>query len=666
MALTAVLSGRRPSHAHEPCEAEHDPPGHPPEGTDRVNSAWGIVFIFIPLIIGLTIPAKPLSASAVSNRGISSGAPLSAGGGSQAANISQSSDQRTILDWVKLFNYQSDLSNVLGQKADVIGFVYHDPRLSAGQFMVSRFAITCCVADAFAIGMVVESTDAEGLPDNSWIRVKGPVQSINLGGHKMALILADSIRPPRSPSSRTYSPRFQMNRLDLRAGSMILAVLLALVGVTAMGSQIGVQVHLTGPVTQDILQVGPKGPISFEFSRPVQEDRVSPVVSFDPPLPGKLTWDDFTHASFVPDEPLRPNVIYTVTVGKGVVGRSGEKIQNPISWRFELRDPLVIYLSGDLGAANLWTSGLAGNPPPRQITRAPGAIWDYAPAPNGEQIMYSMINSENGMDLWTVGRDGQGNHILLNCGPDQCSTISWCQNSQRIVYNRQGAGISPEAPLGAPRPWLLDTKTGETKPLYEDQQVIGYAPAWSPDCQKVASFDGINGGIQILDLQTKKNVFVPSISGMGGNWSPDSQSLYFTNVLENGTDFDEQVFKANADTGQTQRIFTSQQLVAVTNFDNPAMSPKGDWLAAGVRNGANIPGSQIWLISEDGQKIQAVTHDPNFTYDEYSWDPWGDRLVFRGLKLASSQGGNMTSVWVAHSGQVTLIADNATMPFWLP
>lgn len=206
MALTAVFSGRRPSHTHEPGEAEHDPPGQPAEETERVDSAWGIVFIFIPLIIGLTIPAKPLSASAVSNRGISSGAPLSAGGGPQAANISQPSDQRTILDWVKLFNYQSDLSPYLGQRADVIGFVYHDPRLSAGQFMVSRFAITCCVADAFAIGMVVESKDAEGLPDNSWVRVKGPVQSINLGGHKMALILADSIQPAPQPQQPYLFP----------------------------------------------------------------------------------------------------------------------------------------------------------------------------------------------------------------------------------------------------------------------------------------------------------------------------------------------------------------------------------------------------------------------------------------------------------------------------
>jgi putative membrane protein len=202
MALTAIFSGRRPSHTHESGEAEQGHDGQPAEETARVDSAWGIVFICLPLIIGLTVPAKPLSASAIANRGISANAPLSAGGAPQAVTFDKPSDQRSILDWVKLFNYQSDLSSALGQQADVIGFVYHDPRLPAGQFMVSRFAITCCVADAFAIGMVVETKGAETPAENTWVRVKGPVQSTNLGGHQMALIAADSIQdapPPAQP-----------------------------------------------------------------------------------------------------------------------------------------------------------------------------------------------------------------------------------------------------------------------------------------------------------------------------------------------------------------------------------------------------------------------------------------------------------------------------------
>ena len=162
-------------------------------------------FIFIPLIIGLIIPAKPLSASAISNRGLSAGAPLSAGG-SRQANPNQASTERTVLDWIKLFNYQTDLSPYLGQKADVIGFVYHDTRLPAGHYMVSRFAITCCVADAFAIGMVVQPATADTIVDNTWIDVKGPVQSINVDGHQVPLIVSGIVTPVQPPQQPYLFP----------------------------------------------------------------------------------------------------------------------------------------------------------------------------------------------------------------------------------------------------------------------------------------------------------------------------------------------------------------------------------------------------------------------------------------------------------------------------
>jgi putative membrane protein len=208
MAAAVIFSTNRSAHHHDHDDDDHHE--HHDEEHDGKNEpfipVWGIFFIFIPLLLGLTIPAKPLSASAIDNRGISSNAPLTAGGGSQTANINKPSEQRTVLDWVKLFNYQSDLSPFLGQKADVLGFVYHDPRLPAGHFMVSRFAITCCVADAFAIGMIVETKDADSLKDNTWVTVKGPVQTIHFNNHQMPLILADMIQDATQPQQPYLFP----------------------------------------------------------------------------------------------------------------------------------------------------------------------------------------------------------------------------------------------------------------------------------------------------------------------------------------------------------------------------------------------------------------------------------------------------------------------------
>jgi putative membrane protein len=204
MAAATLLSLRRSAqHQHEH-EHGHDH-DHASESAPLLASIGGIVILSIPLIVGIAVPAKPLSASAVDNKGISANAPMSAGGASQS-EVNKAPEKRTVLDWIKIFNYQADISPFLGQNADVIGFVYHDPRLPSGHFLVSRFAITCCVADATAIGMAVQSDMTDKLTDNTWIEVKGSVQSITVDGHPVPLILAGSIQTVKQPDQPYLFP----------------------------------------------------------------------------------------------------------------------------------------------------------------------------------------------------------------------------------------------------------------------------------------------------------------------------------------------------------------------------------------------------------------------------------------------------------------------------
>jgi len=103
-------------------------------------------------LLGALVPVRPLTTAAINSRGMSLAAPTSLESQSLTA-LEAAPDDRTVLDWVKLFNHESDLSPYVGEQANVVGFIYHDERLNAGQFMLGRFVITCCAADAFAIGM---------------------------------------------------------------------------------------------------------------------------------------------------------------------------------------------------------------------------------------------------------------------------------------------------------------------------------------------------------------------------------------------------------------------------------------------------------------------------------------------------------------------------------
>lgn len=168
-------------------------------------SAAALGLIALPLILGVVVPASPLSAESVGSRGMGLSAPARQGQGADQA-LAVVPDERTILDWVKVFNYSPDPAQFAGQQASVIGFVYHDVRLGQAQFMVSRFSVSCCVADAFALGMAVNWPDSAALKQNTWVLVKGSVDQMVIDGRTVPLIHAEQVSPVPAPKNPYLYP----------------------------------------------------------------------------------------------------------------------------------------------------------------------------------------------------------------------------------------------------------------------------------------------------------------------------------------------------------------------------------------------------------------------------------------------------------------------------
>src|SRR5690606_36686188 len=120
---------------------------------------WPQAILSLPLVLGFLEPAHPFDSTATDTRGQTTQS-LVGVGGQVAVQLDQPSDQRNVLDWVRAFNYATDPVIYEGEQADVVGFLYQDARLPEGQFLVGCFAVSCCVADAFAVGMIVQSDEA--------------------------------------------------------------------------------------------------------------------------------------------------------------------------------------------------------------------------------------------------------------------------------------------------------------------------------------------------------------------------------------------------------------------------------------------------------------------------------------------------------------------------
>ncbi len=172
--------------------ARRDQDGHDHDD-DHAPSSANLWFMLVPLAIGILIPARPLDSSAFATKGFNTTGPL-VSSSSSAQLFETESQDRNILDWLKIFNYETDLTPYLGQQASVIGFVYRDEQLSEDQFYVSRFVVSCCAADGFAIAMVAEWPEANTLEQDAWVLVKGPVSSITLNDRAAPVIQVESVQ----------------------------------------------------------------------------------------------------------------------------------------------------------------------------------------------------------------------------------------------------------------------------------------------------------------------------------------------------------------------------------------------------------------------------------------------------------------------------------------
>ncbi len=175
------------------CEAHHH---------QHYQIGWDILLIVaMPLLLAMLLPSRSLGIEAVTG-GIS----LRSVGLASASAFQRSPLDRNILDWLREFERASSPAAFDGTRADVIGFVYREPAFAEEGFMLSRFTMSCCVADAFPIGMPVLSPSASDFPAGQWARAQGELMARDFDGNFMPVLLAETIEAVEEPQQPYLYP----------------------------------------------------------------------------------------------------------------------------------------------------------------------------------------------------------------------------------------------------------------------------------------------------------------------------------------------------------------------------------------------------------------------------------------------------------------------------
>jgi len=294
---------------------------------------------------------------------------------------------------------------------------------------------------------------------------------------------------------------------------------------------------------------------------------------------------------------------------------SSNRILGPFD---ELTFTFSVYLVVNQQKSRLWTveqdTGKL-NPLTDEILK----IYDFDASHNGEFVIFSAFNKQQGLDLWRVDRDGVNVIQVLSCGRDRCSNPVISPDSRRIAYIREAVGPTPDISYGAPRIYVLDLATKQHSPLYEDQQIIGINPSLSPDGTRLSSYDGIKDEYRLLDLVTGNQSILASQTGGAVTWSADSSMFVYIDVDTNEYGLNTRIRGAKLSLNEITILFGDRD-ARDYNYSSLAWSPIRDTLMIGLRPTADNPEEALWLMNPATLDGQTITTENGYIYSNPLWD----------------------------------------------
>lgn len=440
----------------------------------------------------------------------------------------------------------------------------------------------------------------------------------------------------------------------------IIALLAATVSlVVVLGDRSGVTVALIVPGGGQ--SPSSTAPISLTFSQPMNMASVEDRLSIQPPVQAEFRWEGNT-LILQPQPAFVPQQTYTLTLDAGAQSLLDRRVIRPLTWSFTPRLPEVVSLApANAEIRSLWLVGLDGSRP-REIYAPEYGIYDFAPSPDGEQMAVTVLTIDRSADIWLIDAAGANPRRVTDCRTGFCSGPAWSPDGKRLAFERQ-----EPSPTGGSRPsrvWLVDLAGGQSSPIFQDNQVLGFGPAWSPDGGRLAFFDGNSQAIRVLDLASGDTFRLPSLMGEVGSFSPDGMQMAYTDMRQLGRQFFPDIVLATLETdGGLESLLDPPE-----EDQSPVWSPDGKWIAFGRRSLSREQGFGIQLMIADpaGGRLRQLTDDANYNNSQFAWSPAGDLILLHRFDLKAAT--PTLDVWVydLDDGSLTWLIDNAFGGQWLP
>jgi Tol biopolymer transport system component len=232
----------------------------------------------------------------------------------------------------------------------------------------------------------------------------------------------------------------------------------------------------------------------------------------------------------------------------------------------------------------------------------------------------------------------------------------WSPDGSRVIYEHLSLNDSTS---GLPTLWWINISTMENQSVFQESQVPGGNPRWSPNGEWL-SYSSPEG-IRLYHLEDGESRVIENILGAAAMWSPDGKSILLRDVVIKNEQFVTQLFLYD---------LASESLVNLNSNDGvenilAAWSPTGEFIAV-VRRDLSIPrGYQIWLMRANGSDARAITNTPDVLHTSLNWSPDGNYLLYDLYQLDMFPFESRLQVIQVKSGEVTDLEIKGFTPQWV-
>lgn len=100
-----------------------------------------------------------------------------------------------------LMKIHEDMKEYLGQRIALTGFIYRIGAFGPQEFVIARYLVSCCIADAQVVGLYASYPDIEQKSPFSWIRAEGVLERFVFQGEQVPILRVEHLEEIPAPAN---------------------------------------------------------------------------------------------------------------------------------------------------------------------------------------------------------------------------------------------------------------------------------------------------------------------------------------------------------------------------------------------------------------------------------------------------------------------------------